>query len=98
MTMNVPPQTSGDLAAYEFYIEMMLSWRCRDCETHVECTDDIRADEQEAPYGGWATRKAKEAMAQGWFVKPLTADGSLMWSVCYCPNCTIRRGLIVAKN
>jgi hypothetical protein len=56
----------------------MLQWLCDDCGAFEIAANDIRDEEQGAPEGKWAIRKAIEAMNQGWFVLPLDADGSLL--------------------
>jgi hypothetical protein len=38
--------------------------------------------------------QGKRGMALGWYVPPLTADGSLR-TECLCPICAQKRGLIV---
>jgi hypothetical protein len=91
---NFPPQ-SGGLNAYEFYIEAVLAWHCGDCDSYIECTNDIREDELDAPYGAWAVRKGKEGMAAGWYVPPLTSEGSLIVG-CLCPACARKRGLVIS--
>lgn len=89
---------SGGLDAYEFHIETILSWHCHDCGRHDEATNDIREDEPEAPYGGWARRKALEARAAGWYVPPLSENGSLVTSFCLCPGCAGKRGFRLSQD
>jgi hypothetical protein len=88
------PNLSGDLDAYEFYIETALQWLCCDCGEYVECTNDIRENEQDAPYGEWAIRKGREGMKAGWYVPPLTEKGGLI-AECLCPKCAENRGLVI---
>ena len=90
--MAVYPKLSGGLDAYEFYIEMALQWLCDDCGEHVECTNDIRDEEERAPYGKWSKRKAMEGMKAGWYVRPLAENGSLITG-CLCPKCAKNRDL-----
>jgi hypothetical protein len=92
------PKLSGGLDAYEFYIETVLQWLCHDCGEYVQCTNDIRENEQEAPYGDWATRKGKEAMIAGWYVRPLSENGSLTSIECLCPKCAKNHGLVISKS
>jgi len=79
----IPP---GSKKAYEFYIEMMLVWSCDECPAHIPASSDIRIGEKDAPFGNWASRQAEDAMRLGWYVPPLTEDGSLVVR-CLCPNC-----------
>jgi hypothetical protein len=95
-TVKFYPQRSGGLSAYEFHIEVALQWTCDDCGAYLECLQDIREDEADAPYGKWAKRKGEEGMAAGWYVPPLTDDGSLTCG-CLCRDCAKRRGLEVIK-
>jgi hypothetical protein len=95
--MDDYPKLSGGLDAYEFYVEIHLQWLCDDCGECVLGTQDILEDEQEAPYAKWATRKGKEGMKAGWYVRPLSEDGSLRRG-CLCPKCVEKRGLIVCEN
>jgi hypothetical protein len=96
--MQTLPKVSGGREAYEFYIEMMLQWRCKECQEFIDAAADIRREEEPgAPHHGpWAARKAQEAMRLGWYVQPLTENGSLV-PFCLCPSCSVRRGLTV-KN
>jgi hypothetical protein len=92
-------KVAGGLNAYEFHVEMALHFHCDDCGEHLECP--VTKFDISAPHPPWATREGKRAMALGWYVPPLTADGSLR-PECFCPSCTKKRGLIVqnedAKN
>jgi hypothetical protein len=92
------PKQSGNLDAYEFHIETVLHWFCQDCGDSVECTNDIREIELDAPYGSWATRKGREAMIAGWYVRPLSKNGSLISTECLCPKCAKKHGLTISKN
>lgn len=86
---------SGDLDAYKFYIEFALCWTCDDCGEHIAASSDIRPGEDDAPYGPWQDRQARQAMSDGWYVQPLTPDGSLITRPCFCPRCAQNRNLTI---
>ena len=90
--MNTVPRVSGDLDAYRFYIEFALCWTCSECDRHIAASSDIHEDEEDAPYGPWQDRQAREAMKSGWYVQPLMPDGSLVTGPCYCPDCARAKG------
>ena len=95
--MSAFPKTSGDLDAYEFYIETALHWHCASCATHVEVTGDVLPGEEEKmPYGAWAVRQGHLGMQRGWYVPPLTKEGSLVLTT-LCPECVRKGGLEVKK-
>ena len=96
--MRALPRVSGGIDAYEFYVEVMLQFLCVDCGAFIGAASDIRAGEEEAPIGGpWAARHAKEAMRLGWYVHPLTSDGSLV-PFCLCPPCATKSELVVRNE
>ena len=86
------PQVAGGIDAYEFYVEMELHFRCGDCDERLDCP--VLESDDGAPFPPWATREGRRGMSLGWYVPPLSSDGSLWW-VSFCPSCTQKRGLIV---
>lgn len=96
--MQTLPRVSGGREAYEFYVEVMLQFRCGECDAFIDAAADIRKEEEAgAPHHApWAARKSQEALDLGWYVHPLTEDGSLV-PVCLCPSCSAKHGLTV-KN
>jgi hypothetical protein len=86
------PTTSGDLAAYEFYVEVNLHFHCAGCGEHLACP--VLESDKEAPAPPWATREGQRGMSLGWYVPPLAPDGSLV-SISFCPSCAMARRLIV---
>jgi hypothetical protein len=88
------PTIAGGVDAYEFYAEAALHFHCDDCGEHMECV--VLESDLEAPQPPWATREGIRGMSLGWYVPPLTADGSLR-SECLCPSCARKRGLIVHR-
>jgi hypothetical protein len=88
------PKVAGGIDAYEFYIEMELHFRCVECEERLNC--GVLDWDVQAPHPPWATREGKRGMSLGWYVPPLTVDGSLRW-MSLCPNCAQKRGLIVQR-
>src|SRR5687767_8459762 len=96
--MQTVPRVSGGHEAYEFYIEVMLQFRCGECASFIDAAGDIRKEEEAgAPHQGpWAARKSREAMNLGWYVHPLAEDGSLV-PVCLCPSCSAKYRVTV-KN
>jgi hypothetical protein len=85
---------SGDLADYEWHVWAALQFHCDECGEHLECTNDIRAGEEEAPEGPWAWRKAREAMVAGWY---LPGKGSSASLGCLCPRCAAKHDAVVQK-
>ena len=97
--MQTLPKVSGGPEAYEFYVEVMLQFRCDECASFIDAAADIRKEEEVgAPHHGqWAARKSREAMTLGWYIHPLSKDGSLV-PFCLCPSCSTRHGLTVKKE
>ena len=93
-TMTELPTVAGGVDAYEFHAEAALHFHCDDCGEHMECV--VLDSDVEAPQPPWATREGIRGMSLGWYVPPLTADGSLR-SECFCPSCAQKRGLIVHR-
>lgn len=89
------PKVAGGIEAYEFYVEMELHLRCYGCAERLDCT--LLDSDVEAPQSPWPARQGKRGMALGWYVPPLTADGSLRW-FSLCPSCSQKRNLIVPKT
>ena len=81
---------SGSIDAYEFYVEVMLQFHCDDCGASSDCP--VADSDDEAPRPPWATREGLRGMSLGWFVPPLTSDGSVRLTS-YCPSCARRRGI-----
>ncbi len=92
LQMSAIPNISGGFDAYEFYVEAMLHFACVECGKFIDASSDIREGEDLAPAGPWASRHAKTAMLLGWYVHPLSSDGSLV-PFCLCPSCAAKRGL-----
>jgi hypothetical protein len=88
------PSTSGDVDAYEFFVEMALHFHCSDCGEHMDCP--VSDSDVSAPQPPWATREGRRGMSLGWYVPPLTPDGAVRLT-CFCPSCTQKRGLIVRR-
>ena len=88
------PTTSGGVDAYEFFIEMALHFHCSDCGEHMDCP--VSDSDVSAPHPPWATREGRRGMSLGWYVPPLTVDGSVTLT-CYCPSCARKRGLVVQR-
>jgi hypothetical protein len=86
------PLISGGVDAYEFYAEFALQFLCDVCGEHLDTRDKDTDDD--APFPPWATREGKRGMALGWYVPPLTPDGSLVVR-CLCPACATTQGLRV---
>ena len=80
--------------AYEAYVEVMLHFHCADCGAHLD--GPISDSDVEAPNPPWSTREGRGGMSLGWYVAPLTADGSVSLTS-FCPACTQKRGLIVHR-
>jgi hypothetical protein len=93
--MTEMPKVAGGIDAYEFYVEMALHFHCDDCGEHMECP--VLEADVEAPRPPWATREGKRGMSFGWYVPPLTPDGSLR-PECFCPSCARKRGLVVQRQ
>ncbi|MEN8661284.1 MAG: hypothetical protein ACN4GF_11480 [Lentimonas sp.] len=91
------PVESGNIQAYQFYVEMALHLHCKDCGEHLELAQDLKEDEQECPYGIWQKRRAKAAMDLGWYVPPLTKEGSLV-AYCLCPRCASNKNLKIKRE
>jgi hypothetical protein len=91
--MREIPQIAGGVDAYEFHVEVCLHFHCDDCGAHLEC-EETQTDAA-SPFPPWATREGKRGMMLGWYVPPLTSDGSLSM-LCFCPDCTRKRGLHVS--
>ena len=87
---------SGDLKAYKFHVEVCLGFLCSACGARSESSNDIREDEHDAPYGIWQVRRAQSAMNSGWYVQPLSSDGSLTTEPVYCPKCAKDRHLQIS--
>jgi hypothetical protein len=86
--------TAGGLGAYQAYIEVMLHFHCSDCKARLEWPDyEVNAG---VPFPPWSAREGGRGLALGWYVPPLTEDGSVSL-ICFCPTCTQKRGLIVQK-
>jgi hypothetical protein len=88
------PKVAGGIDAYEFYVEIEMQFRCHDCGEHMECP--ILDTDVEYPQPPWATREGRRGMALGWYVPPLTPDGSLRW-FSLCPGCAQKRDLVVHR-
>lgn len=82
--MSRSPTVSGDINAYEFYVEMALHFHCADCGERMECP--VADTDVEAPWPPWATRQGRRGMSAGWWVPPLTENGSVRL-IAYCPSC-----------
>ena len=89
------PHISGDIDAYEFHAEVALHFHCDDCGEHLECS--VLDSDVEAPRPPWATREGRRGMMLGWYVPPLSPDGSLMRG-CLCPSCARKRGLEIFRR
>jgi hypothetical protein len=81
--------TTGGIDAYEFYVATAVHFHCDECGEHMECP--VGQEDVSAPYQPWATREGERGRSLGWYVPPLTADGSLRL-VCFCPSCARKRG------
>lgn len=46
------PSTSGDVDAYEFFVEMALHFHCSDCGEHMDCP--VSDSDVSAPQPPWA--------------------------------------------
>ncbi len=90
--MTTVPEIAGDIDAYEFYVEVMLHFRCDACGASFDCP--VLDSDVEAPNPPWSTREGARGMSAGWWVPPLTPDGSVQLT-CFCPDCARARGLIV---
>ena len=86
------PRFSGGLDAYEFYVEIMLYFRCNDCGASLDCP--VTEQDDDAPSGAWMRHHARRAWSLGWYVHPLSADGALT-TIAFCPACSDVGGLTV---
>jgi hypothetical protein len=93
-THDTFPPVAGGLDAYEFYIWFQLYFLCHDCGESLDCP--VADDDIEAPEGKWMRRNAQRARSLGWYVHPLSADGSLT-PICFCPGCAASRYLVVPQ-
>ena len=89
------PKTAGGLDAYEFYVWFQLYFLCTDCGESLDCP--VTEQDTDAPDGDWMRRNARRARSLGWYVHPLTADGSLI-AICLCPACASSRRLAVPNE
>ncbi len=95
--MSALLKISGDFDAYEFYIETALHWHCASCAEHLEVTGDVLPEEEEKmPYGSWPVRQGLLGMRRGWYVPPLTKEGSLVLTA-LCPDCARKGGFEIQK-
>ena len=83
---------AGGIDAYEFYVWTVLYFRCDGCDASLDCP--ITEQDTEAPEGPWMRRSAHQAHSLGWYVPPLSPDGSLT-VFALCPRCTQTRGLTI---
>ena len=90
--MSPGPEIAGGVDAYEAYVEVMLFFRCDGCGATLDCP--VLESDDDAPYPPWSTREGTRGRSLGWWVPPLTADGSVEMT-CFCPACAHERRLIV---
>jgi hypothetical protein len=86
------PRVGGELDAYEFYVWVVLFFRCDGCDTSLDCP--VTEDDTEAPGGAWMRNQARRAHGLGWYVHPLGPDGGLT-VFALCPDCVQTRGVII---
>jgi hypothetical protein len=93
--VSAVPEIAGDVNAYEFYVEVVLHFRCDACGAILDCP--VLDSDEDAPNPPWSTREGARGRSLGWWVPPLAADGSLE-PTCFCPACAQERGLIVPHD